>query len=95
MARDPAVMVAVGHLAKRRHRRLCFIDRQPTIAIAVINPHCPLLERRVVLAMLDGWACRYKILPNGLRQITAFMLPGDSCNVHIGGGAPASNASPT
>lgn len=37
-----------------------------------------------VFAMLDGWACRYKILPNGLRQITAFMLPGDCCDLHIG-----------
>jgi CRP-like cAMP-binding protein len=37
-----------------------------------------------VLVMLDGWACRYKILPNGLRQITAFLMPGDACDLHIG-----------
>lgn len=34
--------------------------------------------------MLEGWACRYKILPNGSRQIIAFMLPGDACDLHIG-----------
>ena len=37
-----------------------------------------------VFVMLEGWACRYKILPNGLRQVVAFLLPGDSCDLHIG-----------
>lgn len=36
-----------------------------------------------VFVMLDGWACRYKILPDGGRQIMAFMLPGDFCDIHI------------
>lgn len=33
--------------------------------------------------VLDGWACRYKMLPNGSRQILAFLLPGDSCDLHV------------
>jgi CRP-like cAMP-binding protein len=37
-----------------------------------------------VFVMLDGWACRYKILPNGLRQILGYLMPGDSCDLHIG-----------
>jgi CRP-like cAMP-binding protein len=37
-----------------------------------------------VFVMLEGWACRYKILPNGSRQITAFLMPGDCCDLHIG-----------
>ena len=37
-----------------------------------------------VLVILEGWAFRYKILPNGLRQIMAFMMPGDACDLHIG-----------
>lgn len=36
-----------------------------------------------VFVMLAGWACRYKILPDGGRQIMAFMLPGDFCDIHI------------
>lgn len=28
-------------------------------------------------AMLDGLACRFKLLPDGRRQITDFLLPGD------------------
>ena len=37
-----------------------------------------------VFVVLDGWACRYKILPNGSRQIMAFLLPGDACDLHVG-----------
>ncbi|MDB5412638.1 MAG: putative transcriptional regulatory protein Crp/Fnr family, partial [Rubritepida sp.] len=29
--------------------------------------------------VVDGWACHYKDLVNGRRQITAFCLPGDLC----------------
>ena len=34
--------------------------------------------------VLKGWACRYKILKNGKRQITALLLPGDFCDLHVG-----------
>lgn len=37
-----------------------------------------------VFVMLEGWACRYKVLPNGLRQVLAFLMPGDACDLHIG-----------
>lgn len=37
-----------------------------------------------VFVMLEGWACRYKILPNGTRQILAYLMPGDCCDLHIG-----------
>ncbi|RZM30973.1 MAG: Crp/Fnr family transcriptional regulator [Sphingomonas sp.] len=37
-----------------------------------------------VFVVLDGWLCRYKILPTGTRQITAFLMPGDACDLHIG-----------
>lgn len=36
-----------------------------------------------MFVMLEGWACRYKILPNGGRQIMAFLMPGDACDLHI------------
>jgi CRP-like cAMP-binding protein len=37
-----------------------------------------------VFVILDGWALRYKVLPNGSRQVTAFLMPGDACDLHIG-----------
>ncbi len=33
--------------------------------------------------ILDGWAARYKILRDGSRRITAFLIPGDFCDLHI------------
>lgn len=33
--------------------------------------------------ILEGWAARYKILRDGSRRITAFLLPGDFCDLHI------------
>ena len=33
--------------------------------------------------MVEGWACRYKALPDGRRQIVAFFVPGDFCDLNI------------
>lgn len=33
--------------------------------------------------LLEGWAYRYKLLPNGGRQIMAYLTPGDLCDIHI------------
>ena len=30
--------------------------------------------------LLEGWAVRYQILPDGSRQIVSLMLPGDTCH---------------
>lgn len=32
--------------------------------------------------IVQGWAARYKNLPNGTRQIMAFLIPGDFCDLH-------------
>ena len=37
-----------------------------------------------VFVILEGWACRYKILPSGTRQVLAYLMPGDSCDLHVG-----------
>lgn len=36
-----------------------------------------------VFLLLEGWACRYKILSDGNRQIIAYLIPGDLCDPHI------------
>ena len=36
-----------------------------------------------VLLMIEGWAARYKLVPDGARQITAFLIPGDFCDLHV------------
>jgi CRP-like cAMP-binding protein len=37
----------------------------------------------MVRMFLSGWACRYKALEDGRRQIVSFVLPGDTCDAHI------------
>ncbi len=37
-----------------------------------------------VFIVLEGWVIRYKVLPSGTRQIMAFLMPGDACDLHIG-----------
>lgn len=36
-----------------------------------------------VFLLVEGWAHRYKILPDGSRQIIAYLIPGDLCDIHI------------
>ena len=33
--------------------------------------------------LVSGWACRYKDLADGRRQIVGFFLPGDFCDLNI------------
>lgn len=33
--------------------------------------------------ILSGWACRYKQLEDGRRQVVSFFLPGDICDVNV------------
>ena len=33
--------------------------------------------------LIEGWAYRYKLLPEGGRQILAYLIPGDLCDIHI------------
>lgn len=37
----------------------------------------------VVYLMKRGWACRYKLLGDGRRQIVDFLIPGDLCELNI------------
>src|SRR5215831_8649522 len=39
-------------------------------------------DRRTELSVItEGFACRYKVLANGRRQILAFLIPGDICDL--------------
>jgi CRP-like cAMP-binding protein len=37
----------------------------------------------VIRLLISGWACRYKDLPDGRRQIVGFFLPGDFCDLNV------------
>jgi CRP-like cAMP-binding protein len=36
-----------------------------------------------VFLLMSGWAYRYKLLRDGSRQIMAYLIPGDLCDIHI------------
>src|SRR5215469_5134232 len=38
---------------------------------------------RDVRLILEGFACRYKLVPGGRRAIMAYLLPGDFCDLHV------------
>jgi CRP-like cAMP-binding protein len=40
-------------------------------------------EPQALHVILGGLACRYKILPDGRRQILAFLVPGDPCDFQV------------
>ncbi|MFV0623798.1 Crp/Fnr family transcriptional regulator [Sphingomonas sp. ac-8] len=37
---------------------------------------------RAVFLIVSGWACRFKTLEDGRRQIVGFLLPGDVCDLN-------------
>lgn len=80
-----------GHLL-RRLEGFCGLDDEERGALLAalsmerrIDSHaCFIEERRPpegVFAILEGFACRYKLLPDGRRQIVGFLLPGDICDL--------------
>ncbi|MCJ2037380.1 Crp/Fnr family transcriptional regulator [Methylobacterium sp. J-059] len=40
-------------------------------------------EPENVHLILDGLACRYKVLPDGKRQIMSLLVPGDFCDLNV------------
>jgi CRP-like cAMP-binding protein len=52
-----------------------------------VDPHRDLISEgdkpRYVHLMLEGWACRYKALADGKRQIVSLFIPGDFCDVNV------------
>jgi CRP-like cAMP-binding protein len=40
-------------------------------------------EPTCVRLLVEGWACRYKMLEDGRRQILSFFLPGDICDFNV------------
>lgn len=49
--------------------------REDIIAEGAHSGHCHVV--------ISGLACRYKLLPDGGRQIMAFLIPGDLCDAEI------------
>ena len=55
---------------------MCSAEARTDIAREGENPS-------VIRLLVSGWACRYKDLPDGRRQIVGFFLPGDFCDLNV------------
>jgi CRP-like cAMP-binding protein len=40
-------------------------------------------EPKTIYLVLEGWACRYKTLEDGRRQLLSLFIPGDLCDLHV------------
>lgn len=40
-------------------------------------------DPKTVYLILEGWACRYKTLEDGRRQVLSLFVPGDLCDLHV------------
>lgn len=72
----------------RRFDRLCDHENSFAPKAYVLRYGDP-LKRFPVL--LEGWAVRYQILPDGSRQIVSLMLPGDTCYYGLSPAATATD----
>jgi CRP-like cAMP-binding protein len=55
-------------------------DRRFAPGEDLIHEHRP---TEGVFVILEGFACRYKLLPDGRRQIVGILLPGDMCDLRV------------
>lgn len=68
-ADDKAALVQIS-------RNVRIVDARRDLVCEGDKPH-------FVHLVLDGWACRYKQLPDGKRQIVSMFLPGDFCDLNV------------
>ena len=63
-----------------------FLDRV-IASPKIVGPHEDIIREgdspSNVHLVLEGLACRYKVLPDGTRQIFAYLIPGDFCDLNI------------
>jgi len=63
------------------------LDRVAAQRVRKLGPHEQILAEgdnpKVIYLVLEGWACRYKHLEDGRRQIVGFFLPGDLCDLNV------------
>lgn len=63
------------------------LERAAGERVRLYSPHVDIIREgdrpRDVNLFLSGWACRYKQLEDGRRQIVAFFLPGDLCDHNV------------
>jgi CRP-like cAMP-binding protein len=71
---------ALGHEERRALDSAMTVERRFAAGEDLIHERKPI---EGVFVILEGIACRYKLLPEGRRQIVGFLLPGDMCDMRV------------
>jgi CRP-like cAMP-binding protein len=72
-----------AQLSEEDRRQLEAFCRDPRAFPAHVDLVSEGDKPRSVHLVMEGYACRYKILPDGRRQIMALFVPGDICDLHV------------
>ena len=63
------------------------VERAASLNVRRLRPKEDIIHEgdrpQQVNLILEGWACRYKVLEDGRRQIAAFLIPGDMCDLRM------------
>lgn len=66
---------------------MAVLDRVVRTGVRRVQPRRDIISEgdrpRSMYIVLEGWACRYKQLPDGRRQVVAFFLPGNLCDLNM------------
>lgn len=75
------------HFSKLSAEDKAAIERASAERVRKLRAHDDIIREgeqpRFVNLVLSGWACRFKHLDDGRRQIIAFFVPGDLCDLNI------------
>lgn len=75
------------HFARLSGDERLSLERTAALKRRQLNPSEDIIDEgdrpTQVNLILEGWACRYKVLEDGRRQIMGYLIPGDVCNMHI------------
>lgn len=63
------------------------LERVASTKVRHLGPHQDIIHEgdrpKHINLILDGFACRYKMLEDGRRQIVSFFIPGDICDARV------------
>ncbi|HEX2136549.1 MAG TPA: Crp/Fnr family transcriptional regulator [Microvirga sp.] len=63
------------------------LERAASLKVRLLRPREDIIREgdrpKQVTLILDGWAFRYKQLEDGRRQIMAYLIPGDICDLRM------------
>ena len=90
---DPSVASVPNPLVRKLEGLTALLDADRTLLERIsteprfVGPHTDLVcegdKPDGVFLIMEGMACRHKSRPNGARQIMAYLLPGDLCDLDV------------